>query len=84
MTDTGSDAVERFERHRGRLFGVAYRMTGSVADAEDCIQEAFVRWQRADRRDVHNDQAFLVRTISRLAIDKQRQAARRREVYVGP
>ena len=84
MTDTGSDAVERFEPHRGRLFGVAYRMTGSVADAEDCIQEAFVRWQRADRRDVHNDQAFLVRTISRLAIDKQRQAARRREVYVGP
>jgi RNA polymerase sigma-70 factor, ECF subfamily len=78
------DALGRFEPHRDRLFGVAYRMTGSVADAEDCVQEAFVRWQRADRGVVENDEAFLVRTVSRLAIDRQRQVSRRRETYVGP
>ena len=79
-----SDIADRFEPHRDRLFGVAYRMTGSVADAEDCVQEAFVRWQRTDREVVENDEAFLVRTVSRLAIDRQRQVARRRETYVGP
>lgn len=83
MTAT-TDAADRFEPHRHRLFGVAYRMSGSVADAEDCVQEAFVRWQRADRDAVQNDEAFLVRTVSRLAIDRQRQVARRRETYVGP
>lgn len=83
MTET-SDAADCFEPHRPRLFGVAYRMTGSVADAEDCVQEAFVRWQRTDRNAVENDEAFLVRTVSRLAIDRQRQLARRRETYVGP
>jgi RNA polymerase sigma-70 factor, ECF subfamily len=74
----------RFEPHRSRLFGVAYRMTGSIADAEDCVQDAFVRWQRTDREAVENDEAFLVRTVSRLAIDRLRQVARRRETYVGP
>ena len=81
MTD---DSAERFEPHRRRLFAVAYRMTGSVVDAEDCVQEAFVRWRRADRAAVENDEAFLVRTVGRLAIDRQRQVARRRETYVGP
>jgi len=79
-----ADAVERFEPHRDRLFGVAYRMTGSVADAEDCVQESFLRWERTDRGAVRNDEAFLVRTTTRLAIDRQRQVARRRETYVGP
>lgn len=78
------DAADRFEPHRRRLFAVAYRMTGSVADAEDCVQDAFVRWQRTDGEAVENDEAFLVRTVSRLAIDRQRQVARRRETYVGP
>lgn len=77
-------AAARFEPHRTRLFGVAYRMTGSVADAEDCVQEAFVRWRRVDLDAVENDEAFLVRTVGRLSIDRQRQAARRRETYVGP
>lgn len=83
MTTT-VEAAERFEPHRDRLFGVAYRMTGSVADAEDCVQEAFIRWQRTGREAVENDEAFLVRTVGRLAIDRQRQVARRRETYVGP
>jgi RNA polymerase sigma-70 factor (ECF subfamily) len=78
------DSAVRFEPHRPRLFAVAYRMTGSVADAEDCVQETFVRWQRTDRDVVENDEAFLVRTTGRLAIDRQRQVARRRETYVGP
>jgi RNA polymerase sigma-70 factor, ECF subfamily len=78
------DAIDRFEPRRDRLFGVAYRMTGSVADAEDCVQEAFVRWQRTDRGVIENDEAFLVRTVSRLSIDRQRQVARQRETYVGP
>ena len=84
MSATPDVAAERFEPHRDRLFGVSYRMTGSVADAEDCVQEAFVRWQRTDIGAVDHDEAFLVRTVSRLAIDRQRQAARRRETYVGP
>lgn len=84
MTDVADPAASRFEPHRDRLFGVAYRMTGSVADAEDCVQEAFVRWQRVDLDGVDNDEAYLVRTVGRLAIDRQRQAARRRETYVGP
>lgn len=81
---TADDAADRFEPHRDRLFGVAYRMTGSVSDAEDCVQEAFVRWQRTDREPIEHDEAFLVRTTSRLAIDRQRQTARRRETYLGP
>jgi RNA polymerase sigma-70 factor (ECF subfamily) len=76
--------LDRFEAHRDKLFAIAYRMTGSVADAEDCVQDAFVRWQRSPRDDVDNDEAFLVRTVSRLAIDRHRQIARRRETYVGP
>lgn len=83
MTAT-TDTAARFEAHRDRLFGVAYRMTGSVADAEDCVQEAFVRWQRVDHDDVDNHEAYLVRVVTRLAIDRHRSAARRRERYVGP
>ena len=84
MTAPDQPPTDRFQAHRDRLFGVAYRMTGSVADAEDCVQEAFVRWQRVDVTTVDNDEAFLVRTVSRLAIDRQRQTTRRRETYVGP
>ena len=84
MSAAVSDAVSRFAPHRDRLFGVAYRMTGSVADAEDCVQESFVRWQRTDVAHISNDEAYLVRVVTRLAIDRQRAAARRRETYVGP
>lgn len=81
MTDA---VLDRFEAHRDRLFGIAYRMTGSVADADDCVQDAYLRWQRVDPDDVKNDEAFLVRVVSRIALDRQRQVARRRESYVGP
>lgn len=79
-----SATAERFEPHRDRLFGIAYRMTGSIGDAEDCVQDAFLRWQRSGLDAVENDEAFLVRIVSRLAIDRQRQRSRRRESYVGP
>src|SRR5215218_10218823 len=73
-----------FQRHRDRLFGLAYRMTGSVADAEDAVQEAWLRWQRTDQDAVRNPEAFLVSVVTRLTIDRLRSAQVRREQYVGP
>lgn len=83
MTDTPAADLE-FERHRDRLFGLAYRMTGSVADAEDAVQEAWLRWHRTDRDTVRNAEAFLVSVVTRLTIDRLRSAQVRREQYVGP
>jgi len=73
-----------FEELRPRLFGIAYRMTGSVGDAEDACQDAWLRWQSVDRTSVDNAEAYLVRTVTRLAIDRLRSAQHRRETYVGP
>lgn len=83
-TEDDRPPADRFVDHRDRLFGIAYRMTGSVADAEDCVQDAYLRWVGADRTTVENDEAFLVRIVSRLAIDRLRSSARNRETYVGP
>jgi RNA polymerase sigma-70 factor, ECF subfamily len=76
--------VETFESLRPRLFGIAYRMTGSVADADDLCQEAWLRWSRGDRSDIESMEAYLVRTVSNGAIDRLTSAQRRRETYVGP
>jgi RNA polymerase sigma-70 factor (ECF subfamily) len=73
-----------FEPVRGRLFGLAYRMLGSRADAEDIVQEAYVRWHEADRTSVENPEAWLVTTASRLAIDRLRRLKTEREAYTGP
>ncbi len=75
---------EAFIAARPRLFDVAYRMTGSVADADDLCQEAWLRWQRARRDDIDSPEAWLVRTVTNLAIDRARSAQARREHYVGP
>ena len=72
-----------FEAHRGLLTGVAYRIVGQVSDAEDVVQEAWLRWQRVDRAGVREPRAFLVRVVSRLAIDRLRRRRARREEYVG-
>ncbi|UXY18501.1 RNA polymerase sigma-70 factor [Streptomyces cynarae] len=80
-TDT---ATEVFEEHRPVLMGVAYRMLGRVADAEDVVQEAWLRWSRADRDTVREPRAYLVRVTTRLAVDRLRQAQARKEAYVGP
>ncbi|MEV6795980.1 RNA polymerase sigma-70 factor [Streptomyces sp. NPDC051320] len=80
-TDTVTGA---FEEHRSVLTGVAYRMLGRVADAEDVVQETWLRWAADSREDVREPRAYLVRITTRLAIDRLRQAQSRRETYVGP
>jgi RNA polymerase sigma-70 factor (TIGR02957 family) len=78
------DLLAAFDRHRRLLFTVAYQLLGSVADAEDVVQDAWLRWSAADRADVADPKAFLVRTTSRLALDRLGSARSRRETYVGP
>ena len=75
---------DAFDAIRPRLFGIAYRMTGSVADAEDACQDAWIRWQGVDPDEVRNAEAYLVSLVTRLSIDRLRSASRRREHYVGP
>ncbi|GGP64276.1 RNA polymerase sigma factor SigJ [Streptomyces melanogenes] len=81
---TAPTAAELFEDHRSVLTGVAYRMLGRVADAEDVVQESWLRWSARDRDGVRDPRAFLVRITTRLAIDRLRQIQARCEAYVGP
>ena len=77
------DAVRVYEHHRPRLWGIAYRMLGSVHDAEDVLQESYLRWHQADTAAVHTPEAWLVRVTTRLAIDRLRRTTAEREHYVG-
>ncbi len=79
MTATGS-----FVEHRNLLFTVAYEMLGSAADAEDVLQETWLRWSEVDRSEVRDERAYLVRITTRLSLNRMRTMARRRESYVGP
>ncbi len=84
---TGNEpAVDDFVRHRDLLFTLAYEITGSVADAEDVVQESFLRWQSAvaDGTQIRNSRAYLARIATRQALNRNRGNARRREDYVGP
>src|SRR5262245_37194249 len=72
-----------FEATRGRLFGLAYRMLGSRADAEDIVQEAYVRWHEAEKDRIESPEAWLVTTTTRLAIDRLRRLETEREAYFG-
>jgi RNA polymerase sigma-70 factor, ECF subfamily len=72
-----------FAAHRPRLLGVAYAMLGEREESEDVVQDAWLRWQAADHDEVRNAEAFLVTTVTRLAIDRLRLARTRRETYVG-
>ncbi|MFF8731462.1 RNA polymerase sigma factor SigJ [Streptomyces sp. NPDC015171] len=81
---TADLATDVFEEHRRLLTGVAYRMLGRVADAEDVVQDAWLRWYRADRTDIREPRAYLVRVTTRLAIDRLRQVQARGEAYTGP
>ena len=83
MDDAG-DRSAVFERLRGRLFAVAYRMTGTRADAEDIVQEAYLRWHQADTDEVRSAEAWLVSVTTRLSIDRLRKASAEREKYTGP
>jgi len=79
-----ASAVAVFESHRPHLMGVAYRILGSVTDSEDVLQEAWLRWSRADRSVVSNSEAFLTTIVGRLSLDHLRRAKARREAYTGP
>jgi RNA polymerase sigma-70 factor (ECF subfamily) len=82
VAQTGTQ-VATFEALRGRLFGIAYRMVASRADAEDIVQDAYLRWHQAERDRIENPEAWLVTTTSRLAIDRLRRLKTEREAYVG-
>lgn len=84
MTSADQDGAATFERNRSRLQRVAYRMLGSVADAEDVVQDAFMRWRQTDRAHVRDPDAFLSRVVTRLCLDVLKSARRKRETYIGP
>ncbi len=73
-----------FEAHRDLMFAVAYRMLGTVADAEDAVQDAWLRWSAAPRRDVADPRAYLARVITNTSLNRLRSVRARREAYVGP
>ena len=79
-----SDPSATFEPHRRRLLGLAYRMLGSVAEAEDAVQEAYLRWHDTDRNRVEDPRAFLMTTTTRICLDVLKSARMKREQYVGP
>ena len=83
MTAIYNDGLSLFLSVRPRLFGIAYRMLGSAAEAEDIVQDVWVRWQTADRGVVRDAAAFLATATTRLAINVMQSARSRRETYVG-
>jgi RNA polymerase sigma-70 factor (ECF subfamily) len=78
------DAIAVFEAERPRLLGLGYRMLGSLTDAEDVVQEAWLRWNRIESSTIDNPAAWLTTVTTRLALDRVRSIERRREDYVGP
>jgi RNA polymerase sigma-70 factor (TIGR02957 family) len=82
-TDNNDDGLAAFAPVRPRLFGIAYRMLGSAAEAEDIVQDVWLRWQSANRSAVENPPAFLATTTTRLCINLAQSAQSRRETYVG-
>ncbi|MEU4532606.1 RNA polymerase sigma-70 factor [Micromonospora ureilytica] len=85
MTRPQQDPDQRvYDDHRNLLFSVAYRVLGSAADAEDVVQDAWIRWSAADRTRVADPRAYLTRIVSNLAMDRLRSARHKRETYVGP
>ncbi len=83
-TTPGARRTDAFEQHRGRLHGIAYRMLGSRVEAEDIVQEAWLRWNHAAGGEIRSPKAWLITATTRLCIDRLRQLRADREVYVGP
>ena len=75
---------EIFDAQRSRLFGIAYRMLGSRADAEDTVQDAYIRWHGSEPSELHSPKAWLATIVTRLCIDRLRAAKTERETYTGP
>ena len=84
VDQNGGTLLEAFHQHRTSLFAIAYRMLGSVMDAEDMVQETFLRWQKAPVQTIQSSKAYLTTIITRLCIDHLRSAQVQREQYVGP
>lgn len=84
MTNADQPTGQVFDAHRNLLFSVAYRILGTAADAEDAVQDAWMKWSAADRSRVADPKAYLVRIVSNVAMDRLRSARSRRETYVGP
>src|SRR5215207_11374959 len=82
--DVHATLVDVFERHRPLLFSIAYRMLGSVVEAEDTVQEAFLRFSTAAPGDVASPKAYLSTIVTRLCLDQLKSARRTRETYIGP
>lgn len=83
MSRPPDDASAIFEAQRPRLLRLAYRMLGSISEAEDVVQDAWLRWQREDRTDIQSPPAFLSRVVTRLCLDAMKSARVRRETYFG-
>lgn len=77
-------SIQVFESHRAGLTGLAYRITGSLSEAEDIVQEAFLRWYDANHDTIHSPFSWLARVVTRLALDYLKSAKVRRETYIGP
>ncbi|MCP3017214.1 RNA polymerase sigma-70 factor [Nocardiopsis dassonvillei] len=85
MTHPSPDLDQQvFHRHRNLLFSVAYRVLGTAADAEDAVQDTWIKWTAADRSQVADPKAYLTRIVSNLALEQLRSTRRKRETYVGP
>jgi RNA polymerase sigma-70 factor, ECF subfamily len=84
MTEADADGVQTFETYRGPLLGLAYRMLGSRADAEDIVQDAYLRWHGADRTAVGDPRRYLNIIVARLCLDRMKSAQAQRETYTGP
>ncbi|TGL64700.1 RNA polymerase sigma factor SigJ [Leptospira sarikeiensis] len=78
------ERLDHFIEHKGLVFGIAYKMTGSVTEAEDIVQETFLRWERSKEEKIKSPKAFLSTVAARLSIDSLRKAKRKRETYIGP
>lgn len=82
--ETGLTAADQFERHRCYLTGLAYRMLGSLVEAEDAVQEAYIRWHGAEKTNIESVRAFLAKIVVRICLDQMKSARAKRETYVGP
>lgn len=82
--NTSEDIAQIFQRYRPLLFSIAYRMLGSATDAEDIIQDAFLRWLEADDQQIQSPKAYLSTIIIHLCLDQLRSAREQREIYTGP
>src|SRR5271166_4369775 len=84
VSQAPADRLSQFQELRPLLFSLAYRMLGTRADAEDVLQESYLRWQSTSADEVRSPKSYLTTVVARLALDALKTAHRKREVYVGP